>query len=431
MSLRKEFQGFLLRGNVVDLAVAVVIGAAFTKIVGAFVSDLLMPLLSVFLPAGGWRLWSWTPVEGMELKIGNFVGASIDFVIIALVVFLLLVKLLGRFKTAPIPVPTKNCPECAETVMAQAKRCKFCTSALVALAVVFLLAGPAQAQDPKFVYVKPEAPAGAPEWKAQVKGGLLQTSGNARSTSGIIGAVGSYKKDADRITLEGGATYVHSSSRQFFTGVDDQGRERVGSNSVGRTTSNQWLAKGRYDRFVTQNNSIYGSAQMLADKPAGKEIVAGGQAGYSRQLIKNEMHLVVAEIGYDLSYERSTAAGAEGVGVHSGRLFASETLTVTKDTGLTAGIEVLSNLNHEKESKPGYQAIYGDLGTLKDTRVNGKLSLTTTLWSNVSFGFGFTARYDNRPGLLAVPSGLSPTAYPPRARKLDTIIEANLIVTLF
>src|SRR5205085_711905 len=69
------------------------------------------------------------------------------------------------------------------------------------------------------------------------------------------------------------------------------------------TTTNQWRARGRYDRFLTANNSAYGLGQIGADRIAGKKLIGGGQVGYSRQLVKTDAHTAVAELGYDFSYE--------------------------------------------------------------------------------------------------------------------------------
>lgn len=132
MALIQEFKGFIAKGNVVDLAIAVVVGGAFGKIVTAFVDGLVMPLVSYVLPAGmAWESW-----QLGKLRIGMILGASLNFLIIAAVVFIVLVKLLGQImkkkETAPAPAPpTKECPRCLEQVPIKATRCKFCTSDLV------------------------------------------------------------------------------------------------------------------------------------------------------------------------------------------------------------------------------------------------------------------------------------------------------------
>ena len=130
MSFTQEFKSFVARGNVVDLAVAVVLGGAFGKIVTAFVSGLIMPLVSYVLPKGDWQ----TLVVG-KFQVGALMGAVIDFLLIALVVFLVFVKgiaSLTRKPEAPAPPPTKPCPRCLEAVPKAATRCKFCTSDLEA-----------------------------------------------------------------------------------------------------------------------------------------------------------------------------------------------------------------------------------------------------------------------------------------------------------
>ena len=128
MSFAKEFKAFIAKGNVVDLAVAVVVGGAFSKIVGAFVDGIVMPLVSYVLPANiQWESW----MLG-KLRVGAVVGATFNFLLIALVVFIVLVKLLGgllkRREDASAAVTTKTCPECLESIPMAAKRCKFCTS---------------------------------------------------------------------------------------------------------------------------------------------------------------------------------------------------------------------------------------------------------------------------------------------------------------
>jgi large conductance mechanosensitive channel len=132
MALKDEFRAFIMKGNVVDLAIAVVIGGAFGKIVSAFVEGLVMPMVGYVLPKGDWQTWALG-----KFQIGKVLGASVDFLVIALVVFLVLVKglsMLARKKEeeAPAAPATRECPQCLEQVAAAAKRCKYCTSELPA-----------------------------------------------------------------------------------------------------------------------------------------------------------------------------------------------------------------------------------------------------------------------------------------------------------
>lgn len=128
MSLSSDFKDFIAKGNVIDLAVAVVIGGAFGKIVTALVEGIIMPLVGLAVPGGDWRMLLAGP-----FKLGSVLGAVVDFVLIALVVFLVFVKGLGSLKKKEEPAAapdTKTCPACLETVAAAATRCKHCTSAL-------------------------------------------------------------------------------------------------------------------------------------------------------------------------------------------------------------------------------------------------------------------------------------------------------------
>lgn len=293
----------------------------------------------------------------------------------------------------------------------------------------------AQVPDPKFSYAsadadaeKPNAPA---EWKAQVKGGLSQAGGNSRSTTATAAGEASYKKGADRVSLLGDVAYVEASAREFVIVTDAMGgRTATGTERVSRVTSQRWAGRGRYDRFFGGANSGYLAGQAMSDEPAGKKIVGGGQLGVARELFKDDVHLIAAELGYDFIYELSAAAGAQGVPIHSGRLFVSDRVKLSAATGINLGLEVLTNLNTEREPVPGYIAAHGGLGPLADTRVNGRAQLTTTLWKNVAFGFGFTGRYDHRPAPIGPPGGVM-VSFVPRANRLDTLTEASLIVTFF
>ena len=131
MSLIQEFKAFVAKGNVAELAVAVVVGGAFSDIVKTSVNAVVMPLVSYVLPPKmQWEEWTLGKV-----RIGLVLGATLHFFIIALVVFLLLVKLLGMLtrrqeEAAGEPAATRPCPECLEPVPQAATRCKFCTSKL-------------------------------------------------------------------------------------------------------------------------------------------------------------------------------------------------------------------------------------------------------------------------------------------------------------
>ncbi|HLY32813.1 MAG TPA: large conductance mechanosensitive channel protein MscL [Ktedonobacterales bacterium] len=129
----EDFKAFILRGNLVDLAVGIVIGAAFTSVVTAFVSDIITPLIGI---PGKIDLSSVIfTINGSVFHIGLFVNALIAFAIVATVLFFFVVRpvntLLARFKPTPEPpAETKECPYCLSNIPAKATRCAFCTSEL-------------------------------------------------------------------------------------------------------------------------------------------------------------------------------------------------------------------------------------------------------------------------------------------------------------
>jgi len=128
----KEFRAFILRGNLVDLAIAVVIGTAFTALVKALVEDLVTPLIAA---VGGHPDFSdlTFKLNGSRFLYGEFINALIAFVIVAAVVFFLVLKpvntLMARFQPAPaVDVKTRACPECLSDIPIPATRCAFCTT---------------------------------------------------------------------------------------------------------------------------------------------------------------------------------------------------------------------------------------------------------------------------------------------------------------
>lgn len=121
----REFRDFLLRGNVIDLAVAVVIGAAFTAVVTSFVDSIINPLIASIGGQPDFSAYTIGPI-----LIGNFINALITFLITALVVFFVLVKPMNetmkRIRKPDAP-STKQCPECLAEIPAAARRCQYCT----------------------------------------------------------------------------------------------------------------------------------------------------------------------------------------------------------------------------------------------------------------------------------------------------------------
>jgi large conductance mechanosensitive channel len=133
------FKQFILRGSVVDLAVGVVIGAAFGSVVAAFTKDLLTPLIAALVGKPDFSSIS-LPVGSTVFPIGDFINALVSFLLIAAGVYFFVVTpvnaLMNRFgKPAPAPVTTKKCPHCAMEIPVEASRCGHCTQPVGAGAV--------------------------------------------------------------------------------------------------------------------------------------------------------------------------------------------------------------------------------------------------------------------------------------------------------
>jgi large conductance mechanosensitive channel len=126
----QEFKAFLLKQNVMALAIGFILGAAIGKVVTALVNDLVMPLIGLVMPSTDWKAWLFA-VGSQKFMVGDFIGVVVDFIIIALVVFIL-----GKALVKPAPTPeTTTCPHCLEIIAAGATHCKFCTQPVARSAV--------------------------------------------------------------------------------------------------------------------------------------------------------------------------------------------------------------------------------------------------------------------------------------------------------
>lgn len=130
-----EFKKFILRGNVVDLAVGIAIGAAFTSVANALVRDLINPLISLIIGERKFASAKFT-VNGADFLYGDLINAIITFVLVAVVVFFFVVKPINKLtefamrKKDTEESTTKKCPYCLSVVPAKATKCSFCTSKL-------------------------------------------------------------------------------------------------------------------------------------------------------------------------------------------------------------------------------------------------------------------------------------------------------------
>jgi large conductance mechanosensitive channel len=134
----KDFREFLLRGNLIDLAVAVVIGAAFTSVVNSFVNNLITPLIKAIFGGSTQFASLHFTINGSVFTYGAFLNAVITFVLVAAVIFFLVIKpvnhLMEHLGRAPKETPLRECPACLSKVDPKATRCAYCTSQLTPVA---------------------------------------------------------------------------------------------------------------------------------------------------------------------------------------------------------------------------------------------------------------------------------------------------------
>jgi large conductance mechanosensitive channel len=131
MSLLTDFKKFLLRGNVVDLAVAVVVGTAFTAVVKALVADILTPIIALIFGKPNFENLSFT-INGSHFLYGDFINSMITFLGVAAAVFFFVVAPMTKLmeRRAQEDPDTKECPECTSPIPLKAKRCPLCTTQL-------------------------------------------------------------------------------------------------------------------------------------------------------------------------------------------------------------------------------------------------------------------------------------------------------------
>ena len=273
------------------------------------------------------------------------------------------------------------------------------------------------------------------EWKASAEAGVLVTTGNSRTTTGSATAKASRKDGNNKFEAEANGTYARSTIR---VANDIDGNGTVDSEDEiadqGTTSAKNAALKLRYDRFLTDNNSLYASATIGFDAPAGKDLYGGGQVGYSRQLYKTDRHEAKAEVGYDFTYEDLIVG--DSVSIHSARFFVGykgalhvETApdgAITPTTTVDASIESLHNVNT-------LDVPTGDLeaGPFEDTRINGQIGLTTKLLENISFAVSFAAKFDNVPAPAKALDLPYAAGFVAEAEKLDTTTKASLIINFF
>ncbi|MCE9575878.1 MAG: DUF481 domain-containing protein [Deltaproteobacteria bacterium] len=295
--------------------------------------------------------------------------------------------------------------------------------ASLATGLVAASAAVAHAQpDPKFAYGKQDDVKDVKDvtWTAKAEGGLIITSGNSRSTT-LTGSASGERKDKDnKLALVVTGNYARATTRLVN---DANGNKLIDMGELTESTATSARnasAQARYDRFLSEKNSLYLTALGAIDTPAGKDFQGGVQLGYSRGLVKTENHEVLAEVGYDLSYLNLTAGGETTI--HSARAFAGYKGKLTAATALEASLEGLFNLNS--------LAIAGqNADALGATRVNANTALTTSLSSKISLSVSFAAKFNQFRTPLGPVGGLPFADGNVHLNdRLDTISKVSLIV---
>jgi hypothetical protein len=310
-------------------------------------------------------------------------------------------------------------------------------SALLAgatIATITVSAAPtAHAQNPSFNFGKPEEVKEV-EWSASAEAGLIFTTGNSETTTFTGAAKASRKEGNNKFEGEATGTFARSN---ILIASDLDASGTISADEIQEqdaTSAKNAQGKLRYDRFLTEFNSLYVSGTAGFDEPAGKDFYGGGQVGYSRQVYKDDRHELKAEVGYDFTYEDLSVG--DGTSIHSARVFAGwkGALQTTTDaegkteatTTAEASIEGLFNVNTLDVPTDDLEA-----GPFEDTRINGTAGVSTKLLDNISLAVSFTAKFDNVPAPLA-PFDLPYAAgFVPEADKLDTLTKASLIVNFF
>lgn len=259
------------------------------------------------------------------------------------------------------------------------------------------------------------------EWKATAEAGVVFTTGSAETTTATGGIKASRKMANNKLELEASGAYARSGLRLLIDHNDNgliDGDNEI--QSVQSTTAEMLASRLRYDRFLTTFNSLYIAALASRDTPAGKELVFGGQAGYSRGLHKSKTSQTVAELGYDFSREDQIAPG-DPLSIHSARAFVGHKAAMAEGVDLDASAELLTNMN--RLTLPTGK----DGGPFKDTRVAMKVAVSAKIGLNLAFQTSIEAKYDHRPGPLAIKN--LAMGFVPEAASLDTIMKASFIYT--
>jgi hypothetical protein len=296
--------------------------------------------------------------------------------------------------------------------------------AAVVVTGLFMLAGTASADDPKFAYGKKDDLQKMPPWAASVTAGFGMTTGNAQAWNLTGAGMVSHRFTQDDLLAFDAMVALQRSTVQ--SAVDTNGDGVISPDEVFNITqsvSEAWGTRLRYDHFFDLN-AIYGFAFAGGDIPAGKQFVGGAQVGYSRALYKTKTSELVGEVGLDYTYQRYVVGTPNSINIAGLRAYLGYLGNPTPDLSYNASVEYIGNLNPEETPT-------GRVGSFGDNRAVGKLGVTWKIFGDGSLGFRFRALYDSAPAPKPPPAGFSwAPGYLPLANPWDTFTELVLVYKL-
>jgi hypothetical protein len=296
------------------------------------------------------------------------------------------------------------------------------------LVLAIAVAAPALAvaqPNPTFAYRKEDDVKEVPdvEWTAAAELGFVVTTGNSETTTITASGKVGRRAGKNKLEISTSLAYARASTRGA---IDRDGNGTIGPGEiVGDTkiTAETFEGKLRYDRYLDDKNSLYIAALARRDRPAGKELLAGGQVGYSRVLKKTETAEAVAEVGYDLSYENVIAPG-DGVFIHSARAFVGFKGKASDENAYEASLEYLTNV-------AGVDSATGRVGVAGDNRINAHAQWSSKIGADLSLAFTFDLKFDSAPSPLAISGVTFDPGFVPESSSVDSLFKGSIIYTFF
>jgi hypothetical protein len=288
-----------------------------------------------------------------------------------------------------------------------------------------LMASPAFADDPAFEYGKKDdvKEVKGVEWDAAAEFGLVLTTGNSEVTTLTGGAKASRKTGKNKLAMSVDGTYAQSGIRRAKGGATTVA-SAADIETIDTVSAKNLTGKARYDRYLTELNSLFLGIIAKTDVPAGIKVGGSAQLGYSRSLFKSDKYESQAEIGYDYTFTRFDGADAKSTNVHSARIFVAFKGKMNESTNLDASLEVLPNLN-------SFSMPTGDVKIGQATRTNFHVGITSKLSKSLSVNTSLDLKYANRPAPLSLPGVTFASGFVPASAKTDSILKASLIYSFF